>query len=113
MWLPSDLVSYDLQASMHELLFYGCMGREIERLCLLFKIHFGGYFQQQQEKIGTIGSLREFIAAICDSEDLSLNFIDADVCRQLQDKQNFHTYVSITLSKIWFNLYFQDIPSAI
>jgi len=57
----------------------------------LFKVHSGGYFQKQQEKIGTIDSLMELIAAICNSEDLPLNFTDADVCRQLQDKKKFST----------------------
>lgn len=42
----------------------------------------------------TSGSLLEFIAAVC--EVLPLNFMDTDVNRQLQDKQNSHTYISIT-----------------
>lgn len=76
-----------------------------------FKVYFGGYFQKQQEKIATIGSLLEFIAAICDSEDLPLNLINADVYKQLQAKQNSHTYILTILSKMWSNLYFQHTSS--
>lgn len=46
--------------------------------------------------MGTTGSLLEFIAAVCGSEGLPLNFIDTDVNRQLQDKQNSHIYIPIT-----------------
>lgn len=44
--------------------------------------------------MGTTGPLLEFVAAVC--EVLPLNLIDADVNRQLQDKQNSHPYISIT-----------------
>lgn len=87
MWLPSDPVNYNFQASMHELVFMDVWVGRLKGFACFFKLHFGGYFQKQQEKIGTIGSLLEFIAAICDYEDLPLNFIDTDVCRQLQDKK--------------------------
>lgn len=93
---------------MHELVFVDVWVGRLKGFACFFKVHFGEYFQKQHKKIGTIGSLLEFIAAICDSEDLPLNYIDADVCRQIQDKKKkLHTYISITLSNIWFNLYFQ------
>lgn len=50
-----------------------------------FKVHFGENFQKQQQKIGTIALLLGFIAALCDSEDAPLHFLDADMCGQPQD----------------------------
>lgn len=71
------------------------MGRQSECFaCFYRKFPLGDVFKKQQEKMGTTGSLLEFTAAVC--EVLPLNFRDADVNKQLQDKQNSHTYISIT-----------------
>lgn len=76
---------------MHELvsMFYLSLtdmwvGR-LKGFSCFFKVHFGENFQKQQQKIGTIALLLEFIAALCDSEDAQLHFIDADMCGQPQD----------------------------